>query len=169
MCPTMKQMKNKTILYLAKGSESTLLKRRVLADYFGEAELEILPSGKPIIKKPEGYSISVSHSGGIIGIVIGEGSLGLDIQERGERKERLYSFFHESERDCDFDSLWVKKEAVGKLTGEGVFLQKGKKLEEGYFFLDISNEVTAFALKAFSAVIASKSEIRNLEIRFENI
>ena len=58
-----KQMKNKTVVYLSKGEkeQSALLKRRAIADYFGEATIEVTQTGKPIITEPKGYGISVEN------------------------------------------------------------------------------------------------------------
>lgn len=161
-------MKNKTVIYLAKGEkeETALLKRRAIADYFGTAELSVSDKGKPVITEPEGYGISLSHSSGVIALVIAPMDIGIDIEERKSPvSERLYSFFHESERNADFYSLWVKKEAWGKLTGDGVFVQKGKKLETDAFFTDISEEISRFADKPFSAVIATPDYPTEIEVK----
>ena len=161
MMPT-QAMKNKTIIYLAKGEkeQSALLKRRAVEDYFGSAELSVTEKGKPIIIKPDGYGISVSHSGGIIAVVIAPSEIGMDIQERVDRDNgRLMTFFHESERKVDFYDMWTKKEAYGKLTGDGIFVQKGKRLETDSIFTDISKEITAYAEKPFSATLCTKEEI----------
>lgn len=162
-------MKNKSILYLAKGKNekelSALLKRRALDSFFGEWKTEVTPLGKPIITEPAGWGISVAHSDGVVAVVIAPCEIGLDIELRKERKsQRLTHFFHESEKDCDFYSLWVKKEAYGKLTGEGVFKQKGKALPPDIAFTDLSAEVSAFAGKDFSAVIATLEGIEKPEI-----
>lgn len=160
MSPT--QMKNNTVIYLAKGEKesSALLKRRAVEDYFGSAELSTTEKGKPIIINPEGYGISVSHSGGIVAVVIAPCEIGIDIQERIERdNSRLMTFFHESEREEDFYTLWTKKEAYGKLTGDGIFVQKGKRLETDAVFVDISKEITEYAGKEFSATLCAEEEI----------
>ena len=150
------KMKNNTVVYLAKADKenSAHLKRRAVQDYFGEAKLGVKGKGKPIIEYPEGFGISVSHSGEVLAVVITKSDVGIDIEERVDRDiSRLFSFFHESERNADFFDLWVKKEAFGKMTGDGIFMQKGKKLETDSLFLDISKEVSSFSGKSFSAVI----------------
>ena len=158
MSPTrtipIQKMKNNTIVYLAKDKKesSALLKGRAVEDYFGQAVLDVKESGKPIITEPLGYGISVSHSGGIIAVVITNGDVGIDIQERLNRDNtRLLSFFHESERNEDFYDLWTKKEAFGKMTGDGIFVQKGKKLETDACFVDLSKEISEYAGREFSA------------------
>lgn len=162
MNPTkIRKMKNKTVIYLAKGEKecSALLKRRAVQDYFETCSLGVLENGKPVIQSPEGYGISVSHSGGVIAVVIAPCQVGIDIQLRLDRDNtKLKSFFHESEKNCDFYDLWVKKEAWGKLTGKGIFLQKGKKLEAKGYFYDISKEISQFAGKAFSASVICETE-----------
>lgn len=156
-------MKNKTVIYLAKGEKemSALLKSRAVRDYFSNSVVttDVTKEGKPIIVSPEGFGISVSHSGGIIAVVIAPCNVGMDIQERIQRdNSRLMSFFHDSEKDNDFYELWVKKEAWGKLTGKGIFLQKGKKLDAKGFFYDISKEITEFSGKPFSASLVCEKE-----------
>lgn len=164
------KMKNNNVLYLMKGenNKSALLKRRALDDYFGGGELSVTEKGKPVISSHSDFGISISHSGGVLAAVISNCNVGLDVQERKPRdNERLKSFFHESERELDFYDTWVRKEAYGKMTGDGVFAQKGKKLPDGAFFMDISKEVSDFADKEISAVICfSKKDIglRELEI-----
>ncbi len=152
---------NKTVVYLAKGEKeiSALLKRRAVEDYFGKAILETTPKGKPFIREPQGYGISVSHSADVVAVVIAPCEVGIDIQERYRRNNsRLKAFFHESERSMDFYDLWVKKEAWGKLTGDGIFVQKGKKLDENLFFADVSAEISSFAGKDLSASICFEKE-----------
>lgn len=164
------KMKNNTVLYLMKGenNKSALLKRRALDDYFSGGELVVTEKGKPVISGRSDFGISISHSGGVLAAVISNCNVGLDVQERMPRdKERLKSFFHESERELDFYDTWVRKEAYGKMTGDGIFSQKGKKLPEGVIFWDISKEVSGFAGKDLSAVICfSKKDIglKKLEV-----
>ena len=163
------KMKNKTVIYLEKGNKenSALLKRRAVKDYFGEALLGVRGKGKPIIEYPKGFGISVAHSGDLLAVVITKSDVGIDIEERVNRDvSRLFSFFHESERNSDFFDLWVKKEAFGKMTGDGIFLQKGKKLETDSLFLDISKEVSSFSGKAFSAVICFPKDTDIIETEF---
>ncbi len=153
------KMKNETIVYLKKDLGSAALKRAAIADYFGEAEIEVLKSGKPIIKKPEGYFISVSHSSGIAAIVISDKEVGIDIEEKREidTEKIKKGFFTESEKDEPFFDVWVKRESEGKLRGDGVFTLRKKELSSVFTF--ISKEVSAFAKRDFSACLASKENL----------
>lgn len=164
-----RQMKNKTVVYLAKGEkeQSALLKRRAIADYFGEATIEVTQTGKPIITEPKGYGISVSHSGGVVAVVIAPCDVGLDIEKRKDRdNRRVRSFFHESEKDLEFYSLWVRKEASGKLDGRGIMSQKGKKLDDELIFFDVSKKVSEYVNADFAGVLVSKTP---LEVEYKEL
>ena len=143
-------MKNKTILYLTKDKSSAALKRAALDDYFGFGEIGVLESGKPVILNPEGYHISVSHSGDIKGVVISPVPIGVDIEEI---KEFDYSkiwewFLSENEKNEVIDlntffNVWVKKEAESKISGKGVFSLRYK--DTSAIITSLSEEVSAFA------------------------
>lgn len=153
------KMKNETIVYLKKDLGSAALKRAAIADYFGYAEIEVLPSGKPIIKKPEGYFISVSHSSDIVAVVISDKEVGIDIELKRvfDTEKVKKGFFCDSEMNEDFFDVWVKKEAEGKLRGDGVFALRKKEVSSHITF--ISKEVSDFAKRDFSACIASKNAL----------
>ena len=157
-------MRNKTVLYLTKDKSCAALKRAALDDYFGYGEIEVLDSGKPVITNPEGYHISVSHSGEIKGVVISPVPIGVDIEEI---KEFDYlkiwkSFLSENEKNevtdiPSFFNVWVKKEAESKISGKGIFSLRQK--DTSAMFTSVSKEVSAFAGREFSACLASFSEI----------
>ena len=157
-------MKSKTVLYLTKDKSSAALKRAALDDYFGRGELGVLPSGKPVILSPEGYYISVSHSGEVVAVVISDTPIGVDIEEVRELdfsllKERFLSEKEKSEvKDVkSFFSGWVKKEAESKITGEGIFSLRKK--DTSALFTSVSKEVSVFAERDFSASIATLKPI----------
>lgn len=91
------------------------------------------PHGKPYLKNYP-YYFSLSHSGDYVFCVLSEQEVGADIQEKAEQvKERvLQRFFAEEEKhyweNCAseeekrdfFYRMWCRKEAYGKLTGEGI-------------------------------------------------
>lgn len=160
-----RKMKNKIVIYLAKGEKesSALLKSRAVQDYFGTNDviLELSEKGKPIITSPKGYGISIAHSGGVWAAVIAPFNVGIDIEERNNKDNSAVArgFFHESEVYADFYDTWVRKEACGKLSGDGVFALRGKKLDSSISFVDISEQISEFAKKKFSAVIVAEQQI----------
>lgn len=162
--PTKKaKMKNNTVVYLIKEQGSATLKRVALADYFGEAEMTALPSGKPVITKPQGYYVSISHSGGVAGMVISPVPVGLDIEKVSERDvTRLKrSFLSDKEKKelekSSFFEIWVRKEASAKLSGEGIFSKRKKDASD--FYTSLSREVSDFSGSPFSAVLASEKPL----------
>lgn len=162
-------MKNKTVLYLSKNKDSAALKRAATRDYFGECEMGRLDNGKPVIISPEGFFISVSHSGDVTAIVISDTPVGLDIEEiRDIDFEKIKNGFF-SKKDAEkitdkksFFEYFVKKEAESKISGEGIF--KTRKKELCMAFTPLSKEVSDFAEKPFSGTLASDT-ILSLTIR----
>lgn len=174
---THKKMKNKPTLYLLKGervkSGSATLKRVAIADYFGFDEpFSKNDKGKPVFTKEKGYSFSVSHTGELFCLFLNKGECGIDAEEvSGRDISRLKnSFFTEKERKEiltleDFYSLWVKKEAYGKLTGDGVFCQRGKDIPENVYFFDLSEILSRFCGVSVKGTIATFEEISDLEVK----
>ncbi len=153
-------MKNKTILYLSKEKDSAALKGAATRDYFGDCLLGRLESGKPIIINPQGYFISVSHSGGVTAVVISDTPVGLDIEEIREIDfEKIKKGFfsdEDAEKITDLNSFfefWVKKEAESKISGEGIF--KSRKKDISMIFTSLSREISTFAEKSFSGTLAA--------------
>ncbi len=162
-------MKNKTILYLSKNKDSAALKGAATRDYFGECVLGRLENGKPVIISPEGYFISVSHSGEVTAAVISDTPVGLDIEEIREIDfEKIKKgFFSESDSEkisdlATFFEFWVKKEAESKVSGEGVF--KNRKKDISMTFTSLTAEISDFAEKPFSGTLAADTTL-SLTIR----
>lgn len=158
------KMKSKTVVYLTKDKGSAALKRAAIADYFGEGEIGVLDSGKPVIVKPEGYHISVSHSGEIVGVVISNVPIGLDIEEvkdidYSRIKEKFLSEKESEEASSlsSFFNVWVRKEAESKISGKGVFSLRKKDTSANIVY--ISKEVSSFSGVKMSACLASFSSI----------
>lgn len=98
-----------------------------------EAEYTYGEKGKPYFKEEPVY-FSLSHSGDYVFGVFSEREIGADIQyEKPDYSERIVSrFFTEKEQKlwqgCSdkearrrlFYKLWTRKEAYGKLTGDGI-------------------------------------------------
>lgn len=157
-----KKMKSKTIVYLTKNKSSAALKRAALDDYFGGGEIDVLPSGKPVIVNPMGYYISVSHSAEIVGVVISDVEVGIDIEViRDFNYDNLYGRFlslnekQEVKDKNSFFKVWVRKEAESKISGEGIFSLRQR--DTSAKFTDISKEISVFAGKEFCGCIASFS------------
>lgn len=74
-------------------------------------------NGKPYLVNAPLY-FSLSHSGGVTAVAVGEREMGLDLQLRDDRKrEALLRRLTPAEREEDFFRLWTAKEAYVKFTG----------------------------------------------------
>jgi len=107
----------------------------------GEMSIQRTAKGKPMLRDHPEIHFSVSHSGNLWACAFSADPVGLDLEKRdpgiGERKvgktEERYlriarRFFSAEEFDyvrvngiLGFYQIWVRKEAYGKYTGEGVF------------------------------------------------
>lgn len=90
--------------------------------------------GKPYLKSLPLY-FSLSHSGRMVLCAVSSREIGADIQKivQGEEMRTANRFFSDTEREllngCEdegerrrlFFALWVRKEAYGKLTGQGIY------------------------------------------------
>ena len=97
--------------------------------------------GKPYLRDYPFY-FNLSHSGEYVFCVISDREVGVDIQQFGPVDEGRIAgrFFTEEERlalaDCTdsmeqrklFYQIWVRKEAYGKLTGEGIVATLGESM-----------------------------------------
>lgn len=98
-----------------------------------EAEYIYGENGKPYFKNLPVY-FNLSHSGDYVFCVFSEEEVGVDVQNRkAKTKERIVKRFFtsaeqsawekcvtEEEREYLFYKFWTRKEAYGKLTGEGI-------------------------------------------------
>ncbi len=84
--------------------------------------------GKPLC---DGVNFSVSHSGQIVAIAVGDCAVGLDVEQipSQDRLKIADRFYHPNERTyvqnasdqpLAFCEIWTRKEAVLKMTGEGI-------------------------------------------------
>ena len=93
----------------------------------GELVWETDANGKPFFSKA-GIHFNLSHTGGTVVAAFAGSAVGIDIESRGRGRDFAgiaNRFFHPSEaaaiRDEDhFLRLWTGKEAMLKLTGEGL-------------------------------------------------
>lgn len=98
--------------------------------------------GKPYFRDIPLF-FNLSHSGDYVACVVSEHEVGVDIQKQKAVREQQISnrFFHEKEKEwlaglsekeraAGFFCLWTRKEAYGKMTGEGIVDAVGRDFSE---------------------------------------
>jgi 4'-phosphopantetheinyl transferase len=98
------------------------------AERIGVALGELRKDGEDVPLPFGGYHWSVSHKPQYVAAVIGQGRMGIDIEEIGPRKENIFGYVASAEEwrlfgGESWDSLyrcWTAKEAVVKSTGAGL-------------------------------------------------
>jgi 4'-phosphopantetheinyl transferase len=108
--------------------------RRAAAIYTGSHPRDLVistsPSGKPSFANAA-IHFNLSHSGGIVVAAFSGSPVGIDIEPRGRRRDIVgiaERFFHPAEAEVirhspdedQFLRLWTGKEAMLKLSGEGI-------------------------------------------------
>ena len=131
-----------------------------LYDGCGDSDVEYDDRGKPGFINSH-LKFSISHSGDVWAAVMGKEKCGLDVQEIRECQfERLaHRFF--SDEECiyvqkqgieAYFSLWSRREALGKFTGEGFFMKNRPALvnEQGVLYNKVTiNEETVYFHEVF--------------------
>ncbi len=112
---------------------SYVLLREILRDEYGieeSLEFEYMEHGKPLLANHPEIHFSLSHCRTAVACAVDSKPIGIDVESRGRYKETVARYVLSDEemarvleaedRDCEFLKLWTRKEAVLKLTGEGV-------------------------------------------------
>lgn len=105
---------------------------------FKKEDFRKTDKGKPYVFGAENIHFNISHSENVIVCAVNDRPIGIDVQKITCRELVAKRFFTESERQLlsknkeeEFTKIWTKKEALAKLSGEGMF---GKSAELEYEF-----------------------------------
>ncbi len=109
------------------------LLRRALKDVYGfddDLSFTYGPHGKPYLSHHPNVFFNLSHCREAVACVVGTSEVGIDVERRGRYKENVARkvLSHEemeqvlraTDPDLAFTRMWTIKEAIVKLTGEGV-------------------------------------------------
>ena len=110
-----------------------ILLRHALREEFGideDVEFEYSEHGKPSLRGRSDIYFNMSHCRQAVACIVGTTPVGIDVECKGRYKEQLARHVMNEEelsqiasstdRDTVFTRLWTQKEAILKLTGEGV-------------------------------------------------
>ncbi len=95
-----------------------------------ELDVDYLEHGKPVLINRSGIYFNMSHCSKAVACVVGSRNVGVDIERRGRynvtlaqhilNENELHGMVNAPDTDLAFTSLWTKKEALLKMTGDGV-------------------------------------------------
>lgn len=104
-----------------------------LAEQYGITEspaFEYGEHGKPILTAHPGVYFNISHCKSAVACVLSDSEVGVDVESMGRFNESLARYvlcdeeyelvMKAADKDEEFIKYWTKKEAVLKLTGEGL-------------------------------------------------
>ena len=155
-------------------SLSALLCLHELLTVSGEAQNDLsicrTPGGKPYFASHDLF-FSISHAKDTVAVALSDTPVGIDIEFIDERRDILSlsrRFFAPDEHKAlsetagspldDFFALWTKKEALAKITGEGLAaICRAAKLDESYSFSLFSLNVGD--ARAYISVCRKKGDI----------
>ena len=141
----------------AASSSAWGLLYHVMGKYgYQPGELYFEAGGKPLFLTG-GLWFSISHSGGICAAAVSDCPVGVDVERvrpdyRPSLVERSLTPGERQRYDGDFTRLWTRKEAVVKLTGEGITGWPAKVettdgaydfFEDAFFFEEAEYRLTA--------------------------
>lgn len=110
------------------------LAKYALSEVFGlhgnELEIEYMPNGKPFIKNVSDVHLSISHSDNVTVCAVSDLPVGVDVEKirnfNHSMSEKVFGvkitrmLSESATPNKDFTRLWTEKEAILKLTGEGI-------------------------------------------------
>ena len=113
-------------------AKAYLLLKEGLREIYGideDVEFEYSPSGKPYLKGFEGIHFNISHCPKCVCCAISDSPVGIDVEEIQYDRALAETVCNRNELDVilksphpeiEFTKLWTKKEALLKMTGEGL-------------------------------------------------
>ena len=101
-----------------------LLYETLLANDLPVSTISITDTGKPYLLDSS-IHISLSHSHGVCAVTVADRPVGVDVEVVKESYnphviERSLTDAEKAVYDGDFTRIWCRKEAVAKMTGEGI-------------------------------------------------
>ncbi|MBR4288276.1 MAG: 4'-phosphopantetheinyl transferase superfamily protein [Clostridia bacterium] len=153
-------------LYIAEnGAKDTHRLEKAAEEFFSAASLppqKILkmPSGKPYFSQGE-YFLSPSHTEEIYAVAFAPFPIGLDVEREEREKKRVAAkYFDEEESHFPFSFVWTAKEAVTKLTGEGLSAVGRVRVfsEEEAFFDGETYTLITFSERGFRFTLARRKK-----------
>ncbi|MBQ3906835.1 MAG: 4'-phosphopantetheinyl transferase superfamily protein [Lachnospiraceae bacterium] len=76
--------------------------------------------GKPYLTNAP-YYVNLSHSGDLVALAISDHEIGIDVQKADRKNwQRIANRYFTAKDEAEFYRQWCRKEAYGKMTGEGV-------------------------------------------------
>ena len=145
----------------AKEESKTLL-NRALTEYFRmkkapPVEVVYLPSGKPAFCSGKAF-LSVTHTEGLYAVCFSEKEVGIDCEKTDTEKERVKKkYFDPEEEKLPFSLVWTGKEAVAKITGEGLSAISSIKVRRDQaFYHDKKYRLYEKEIRGYRITVAEK-------------
>jgi len=109
------------------------------------------------------FHFSVSHSGPLHVTVIAPFPVGVDAEKTEENSERVAErYFDDEEKKLPFARVWTGKEAVVKLTGEGLSALRRVRVREGKAELDGKTYLLSYReTEGYTVAIATEGREKN--------